>query len=146
MKDYVAAIGSLIFSAYVYAASAQFAVEGGGLADNPAYYPRALALIIAVLAVCVMINAIIQKKKLAVSINKELLINVGQVFAALLVYVICFEFVGFIVASVAFLICCVLLYGGKLKSALLCSIPFTAAMYTIFHIIMQVPMPQGILF
>ncbi|MGI6029080.1 MAG: tripartite tricarboxylate transporter TctB family protein [Candidatus Heteroscillospira sp.] len=146
MKDYIAAVGSIIFSAYVYFVSQDFAVAGGGLAGNPAYYPRALAIIIAVLGTCIMVNAIIQKKKLAVSINKELLINVGQVFAALLAYVICFEFVGFIASTAVFIIGCVLMYGGKIKSALLCSIPFTAAMYIVFHIIMQVAMPQGILF
>lgn len=146
MKDYVTSLGALVISVYIYVESASFAVEGGGLAKNPAYYPRALALLLAVLAVALLINALIRREKPGVSINKELLLNVGSVFGLIFLYVLAFQYLGFIVSTLAFIACGVLLYGGNIKSALLCAVPVTAAVYIVFHILMKVPMPQGILF
>ena len=146
MKDYITGFCALVLSVFIYFTSEGFVVADGGLAKNPAYYPRALALILAILAVCLIINALMRKEKVGVSINKELLKNVGQVFGLILLYIIVFQYVGFIVSTVAFLFCGILLYGGTVKGALLCSVPVTAAVYVIFHIIMQVAMPNGILF
>ena len=146
MKDYITGLCGLAVSAFVYYASEPVVVADGGLAKNPAYYPRVLALILAVLAVCLIVNALLRREKPGVSTNKELIKNVGTIFLLILLYIIAFQYVGFIVSTVVFITCGVLLYGGSIKSALLCSVPVTAVVYVVFHIIMQVAMPNGILF
>ena len=146
MKDYITGFFGLVLSVFIYFSSENVVVAGGGLAKNPAFYPRVLALILGVLAVCLIVNALMRKEKFGVSANKELLKNVGMVFGLILLYIIVFQYVGFIVSTIAFLFCGILLYGGTVKGALLCSVPVTAAVYVIFHVIMQVAMPNGILF
>lgn len=71
MKDYITALCALVISAFVYVNSGSFVVENGGLAKNPAYYPRALALLLAVLSAVLVIKAVIQRERGSVSVNKE---------------------------------------------------------------------------
>lgn len=146
MKDYITALSALVISAFVYVNSGSFVVENGGLAKNPAYYPRALALLLAILSAVLIIKAVIQRELGSVSVNKEFLKNVGIIFGLILLYVLSFQFVGFLVSSFVFLVCGVRLYGGSWKESMLCSVLVTAGVYIVFHILMKVPMPQGILF
>ena len=146
MKDYVTSLGALILAAIVYFESSSFVVEGGGLAQNPAFYPRVLAALLIILAVMLLVSTLIKKEKLKFFVNKDLLLNVGKVFGLIFLYVLAFQYVGFIVSTVAFIVAGILLYGGNIKSALLCGIPVTAVVYIVFHVLMRVPMLQGILF
>lgn len=146
MKDYVTALSALAIAAAVYVSSDSVAVDGGGLAKDPAYYPRALALLLAGLAVGLLVKALLSREKPGVTVNKELLLNVGQIFGLIFFYILAFQYIGFLTATLAFLVCGILLYGGSVKSALLCGVPVTAGVYVVFHIFMKVPLPQGVLF
>ena len=145
MKDYITGLFGLAIAVFLYFASEAVVAAGGGLAKNPAFYPRALALLLAVLAVCLIINALLHREKAGVSLDKELFKNVVQVFLLILLYIVIFQYVGFIVSTAAFIFCGILPYGGTVKGALLCSVPVTVVVYVVFHIIMQVAMPVGIL-
>lgn len=146
MKDYITALSGLVISAFVYVNSGSFAVEDGGLAKNPAYYPRALALLLVILSAALIVKAVIQRDRGSAPVSRESLLNVGIIFGLILLYVLSFQFVGFIVSSLVFLVCGVRLYGGSWKESILCGAPVTAGVYVVFHILMKVPMPQGILF
>ena len=146
MEDYITALSGLVISSFVFLNSESFVVNDGGLAKNPAYYPRMLALLLAVLSISLIVRAVLHREGGSVSVNKELLKNIGIIFGLILLYALLFPFVGFAASSFLFLVCGVRLYGGSWKEALLCGVPVTAGVYIVFHILMKVPMPQGILF
>ena len=65
MKDYITGFCGLVLSAFIYFSSENVVVADGGLAKNPAYYPRVLALILAILAFCLVVNALMRKENSA---------------------------------------------------------------------------------
>ena len=69
----------------------------------------------------------------------------GLIFAMIFVYILALQYLGFIVSTLTFIIAGVLVYGGGLKSAILTGVPVTAGVYLVFHVLLKVPMPQGLL-
>ena len=145
MKDYITGLGGLALSGYLYTVTKGFAAEGGGLAKNPAYYPNVLLLILAVLSASLIISALFRREKPTVSVNRSSLLNTAIVFGMILVYIVALEHLGFIVSTLAFIFCGVLIYGGSVRASVLTAIPVTAAVYLVFHVLLKVVMPQGLL-
>lgn len=146
MKDYVTGVGGLLASITIYFMSIEFVVEDGGLAKNPAYYPRALAILLAVMSVMLIIQALVAHHKISFKLNLFELRNAGIIFGMILLYILGLQNIGFVVSTITFVLAGILVYGGKLRTAIICSVTFTAAMYFIFHILLSVPMPTGLLF
>ncbi len=145
MKDYITGLGGLALSGYLYTVTKGFAAEGGGLAKNPAYYPNVLLLILAALSAALVISALFRREKPSVSADRSSLMNTAIVFGMILVYIVALEHLGFIVSTLTFIFCGVLLYGGSVKASVFTAIPVTAAVYLVFHVLLKVVMPQGLL-
>ena len=145
MKDYVTGLGGISLSLWLYSVTKGFAAEGGGMAKNPAYYPNLLLATLAALSLLLIVTALIRKEKPAFGINVPVLRNVGLIFGMIFVYILALQYLGFIVSTLTFIIAGVLVYGGGLKSAILTGVPVTAGVYLVFHVLLKVPMPQGLL-
>lgn len=146
MKDYIVALGSLALSLFVYLSSKSFADSGAGLAQDPAYYPTLLMVLLVIMSIILMINTVMKKEKIAFSINAPAVINVLKVFAILIVYVVAINYIGFLVGSILFVPGCVLMFRGSWKLALFGGIPMAVIVYFAFTLLLKVPLPTGILF
>ena len=146
MKDYISAIGSLLLAIFVYASSASFADTGAGLDQDPAYYPRLLAVLLAVMSVILFVDIIRKKIKPEISVDKASLVNILKVFAILVAYLAAIHYTGFLVASVLFMPGCVLLFRGGPKLAFFAGVPLSVAVYFAFAVLLKVPLPKGVLF
>ena len=142
MKDYIAAIGSLLLAAFVWVSTKEFADPGSGLSQDPAYWPKLLTVLLVILSVMLLVNAVRAKKEIGFSVNKEVLLNVGKVFAVLIVYVFAITRIGFLVSSLVFVPGCILLFKGSFKQALL-GIPIALIIYYAFTAFLKVPLPKG---
>ena len=145
MKDYVTGLGGIALSLWLYTVTKGFAAEGGGMAKNPAYYPNLLLAILAALSMGLIVTALIRKEKPAFGINVPVLRNVGLIFGMIFVYILALQYLGFIVSTLSFIVAGVLVYGGSIKTAVVTGIPVTAGVYLVFHILLKVPMPHGLL-
>ena len=146
MKDYIVSLGAMALAAFVYLGSRGFADSGAGMDQDPAYYPSILALLLAVMAVALLVNTIVKRQKVALSLNLPGLLRVVVVFAVLIIYVATVKYAGFLFASLVFVPGCILLFGGGVKLALLGGLPLSLVIYFAFTILLKVPLPKGILF
>ena len=87
MKDYIASIGSLLLAAFVWISTKEFADPGSGLSQDPSYWPKLLTALLVLLSVLLLVNASRDKKEIRFSVNGPLLLNIGKVFAVLIVYI-----------------------------------------------------------
>ena len=145
MKDYVTGLSGIALAGYLYTVTQSFAAAGGGLAKNPAYYPNMLLAIVAVLSLWLIIAALDRREQPGFRFNKTLITNVTVIFGMIFVYILALQYLGFIVSTAAFVIVGVLVYGGSLKTAVLTGIPVTAGVYLVFHVLLKVVMPKGLL-
>lgn len=145
MKDYVTGLGGIALAGYLYTVTRGFAAEGGGLAKNPAYYPNLLLVILSSLSVLLIMSALFRREKPSFSVDRPALLNAALIFAMILVYILALQFLGFLVSTVVFVVGGVLIYGGSIKTALLTGIPVTAGVYLVFHVLLKVVMPRGLL-
>ncbi|MGE4352971.1 MAG: tripartite tricarboxylate transporter TctB family protein [Oscillospiraceae bacterium] len=146
MKDYIASLGSLALAIFVYISSAEFAEPGNGLANDPAYYPKILVLLLVVMAVILLINTLRTHVKPSFSADWRKIADVVKVFVVMCVYVIAINYIGFLIATFLFVPGCIILFGGKPKLAILSGIPITIIVYFAFAILLKVPLPQGVIF
>jgi len=145
MKNYIVGISGLGLSLYVYLASKTFERVGSGLAENPAYYPRILAFLLALLSVILLVDTLRKRVKVTCSVNVELLKNLGLFLAFLLMYILLLKPIGFILTTIAFIFCMTWFLGGTKKQAFIASIPMSLIVYVVFSFILKVPLPKGIL-
>ena len=144
MKDYIASIGSLLLAAFVWISTKEFADPGSGLSQDPSYWPKLLTALLVLLSVLLLVNAIRDKKEIRFSVNGPLLLNIGKVFAVLIVYVLAIPKIGFLVSSLVFVPGCILLFKGSWKQALL-GFPIALVIYYAFTTLLKVPLPKGML-
>lgn len=145
MKNYIVGISGLSLSLYVYFASKSFERVGSGLANNPAYYPRILAIVLAFLSLILFIDSLKKRAKVSFHVDTELMRNLSLFLAALLIYILLLKPVGFVLTTIAFIICMTWFLGGTRKQAVIASIPMSLIVYIVFSFILKVPLPKGIL-
>ncbi len=144
MKDFILAIVAAGLAVFIYVDSRTFAAPQGGLAKDPALYPQMLALILALLAVALAVN-VIRGKRLneKIVLDRQALFNVGRLVVILCLYVFAIVYVGFPVSTVLFIYVGVVALGGsRLTAAKLC-LPVALALYVVFFVLFQMPMPVG---
>lgn len=146
MKDYIVSAAAFFLSAFVFISSGSFADSKGGLSQDPAYYPRILAGILAVMALVLLIQTLRKKEAIKISANKGLIFNISKVIAALILYIIALNILGFLIATAAFLFGGILLFGGKVKQSAILFLPITLVIYVVFSILFKMPLPKGIFF
>ena len=145
MKNYIVGISGLGLSLYVYFGSKAFERVGSGLSQDPAYYPRILAFILALLSISLIIDSLRKRAKLSIKVNTELLKNLGLFLALLLIYILLLNPIGFIIATAAFAFSMIWFLGGTKKQAIVTSIPMSLIVYIVFSFVLKVPLPKGII-
>jgi hypothetical protein len=151
-KDLVNGSVAAGIALFVYWESGRFAEGGASLSQNPALYPRILAVIVFALGVILLVRGIIASvkapggegpKPAAETRGRWRVALTGLMLVA---YAGAIYLLGFVIPTLAFSLATPLLLGTKFKTALLVSLPVTAVLYVVFFIFFKVPMPSGILF
>jgi len=146
MKDFIVGLVSLALSAFVYFYSKTFSIGTGGLSNDPAYYPRALAIIMALMSVALIVKSIPKLKEDKISFEAETAINIGKIIALLIAYILLLTTLGFIVSTLLFVFAGIMLFGGKISTSAKLFIPITGIIYVIFAVLFKMILPAGILF
>ncbi len=151
-KDIVNGIVAAGFALFVYIAAGQFAGGGASLSENPAIYPRMLAVIVLAIGVILIVRAIIASVKARrgegpkptteTSGRKQVALTIGMLVA----YVGAIHLLGFVIPTLAFTLAAPMSLGTRFKTAALVSLPVTAVLYVVFFVFFKVPIPSGILF
>jgi len=145
MKDYVIGISGLVLSIYAYVVSDAFKRVGQGLSENPAYYPRILALLLALMSCGILIGAIRKRQVVTVKVNRELLINIGKFLGILILYIVILKSVGFILSTTLFSFSMIWFLGSTRKQAAIYALPISLVVYFVFSYLLKVPLPKGFL-
>jgi len=145
MKDYIIGLSGLALSLYVYVVSDAFKRVGDGLSENPAYYPRILALLLALMSCGILIGAIRKRQALKVNVNRELLLNIGKFLGVLILYILILKPIGFIIGTALFSFAMIWLLGSTRKQAVIYALPIALVIYFVFSYLLKVPLPKGIL-
>ncbi|MEA4865475.1 MAG: tripartite tricarboxylate transporter TctB family protein [Sphaerochaeta sp.] len=145
MKDYIIGLSGLALSLYVYVASDAFKRVGDGLSENPAYYPRILALLLALMSCGILIGAIRKRQALKVNVNRELLLNISKFLGVLILYILFLKPVGFIIGTALFSFAMTWLLGSTRKQAAIYALPISLIVYAVFSYLLKVPLPKGFL-
>ena len=145
MKDYIVGISGVILASYVYVGSSSFARSGSGLSQDPAYYPRVLALILALLSLGLLVGTVRKKIRPSVSVNREVLSNIGIFLVVLIVYTMILRPIGFVITTALFSGSMIWFMGGSRKTAIIYALPISLLVYIVFSYALKVPLPKGIL-
>jgi hypothetical protein len=151
-KDLVNGIVAAGFGLLVYWQAGRFAEGGASLSQNPAIYPRILAVIVLAIGLILIVREISaslrtsgekgRKPATDGSLRKQVALTAGL----LVLYVGAIGLLGFIIPTLAFTLATPLILGTNFKTAVLVSLPVTAVLYVVFFIFFKVPIPSGILF
>jgi putative tricarboxylic transport membrane protein len=145
MKDYVIGISGLVLSIYAYVVSDAFKRVGQGLSENPAYYPRILALLLALMSCGILIGAIRKRQVVTMKVNRELLVNIGKFLGILILYIVILKSVGFILSTTVFSFSMIWFLGSTRKQAAIYALPISLVVYFVFSYLLKVPLPKGFL-
>ena len=148
MKDYISGISGLLLSLYVFLESRTFADASEGAANNPALFPVALAILLAIFSSILIIQALLRKEKIKFSINKETLFKIGLFFISLTIYVFVLRYIGFLLSTIIFSIFMINYLKGNKKislESLIYGVIFSIIVFIVFNYILKVPLPKGFL-
>lgn len=146
----------LALIAFAYILSIGFnAPEGGVL--NPAYYPRLLIYIILFMTVSLIISEFIKNKKVGTEKSEDSCDNKNaskreitltlKFILAIVLYSLLLKVLGFVIATVLFLISAMMILGYKnYKNMVILTVIITAIVYFGFTNILNVRFPSGIFF
>lgn len=152
-QDIYAGLGIIAFSVFMYTQTAK-------LSKMQSVYPKALLIAMAIAGVCIIISAVVKQKKTGVTFkkinlqflkNETLLPGAYLIVMALLVKPLGLYLVSFLTVLG---ICLLEDYIGKrfksitlkhILTVVLVSLLFTGVMYLMFHIVLKLPTPVGIL-
>ena len=141
----------IAIAVFFFVISLKFPAGSNG-AVGPGYFPRIMCVLVVFLS---SLNLILSRKVVETPEEAELKIfkkenlRVWITMAITLVYIICIKVIGFVVSSIVFQIGINYYYKVHEKSKLaFILLPFivVAALYFVFHNLLRVVLPAGILF
>ena len=84
--------------------------------------------------------------KVSVTVNRELLQNLGVFLGILVIYILLLKPVGFVLGTAGFTFFMIWFLGGTKKQAAIYALPISLVVYILFSFVLKVPLPKGILF
>lgn len=141
----------IAISIWFFVVSLKFPAGSNG-AVGPGYFPRIMCVLVIFLSALELIlskNEKIPEEQLEVKLFKKENLRVWITMAATLVYIICIKNLGFLFSSVVFMLCLNFYFKVHEKNKILAVVlPFivVAVLYYVFHVLLHVNLPKGILF
>ncbi len=152
-SDIIAGIVFFAFAGLLYIASGFMPTRTGGIAAlNTGFYPRILAILLAVLSVLMVIEALRTQNTMKVQSwwnSRTAFLMFLVTLVMLILYVFIMKTLGFATASFVFITSLMWMLtdkqGRKPVLILGVSMGITAIIYIIFKMILSIPFPQGLL-
>lgn len=125
---------------------------GSNGAVGPGYFPRIMCVLVIFLSVLELIlsrNEVIPEELKELGLFKKENLRVWLTMGATLLYIVCIKQIGFLVSSVVFMLGMNTYFKVHEKSKVLSVIlPFivVAVLYFVFHNLLHVNLPKGLLF
>ncbi len=144
--DLLTGIGLCLVSlaVFIYA----FEYSGRGVNSyGPNFFPQAIACLLFLASAGLIYQALKGRVSASIeSINKAGFVKASVTLALAIIYVFAMNFVGFFIATIAFLYA-VMFYLGQRKQIVLTITAFSVAgvIYGIFSVFLKIPLPEGIL-
>jgi putative tricarboxylic transport membrane protein len=118
----------------------------GGTITGPDFFPRILALTIIGLSLILFISTFISKDESKTGLFDIYAIKAYITMVSILAYMVALNIIGFIFATPLFLFGLVRFYGMKhYPKLVLVSIVITGIIYSVFKLLLAVPLPTGII-
>lgn len=148
MKDLITSLVFMFVAVFAIIASQGFhrtGVHALSLANNPAFYPRLLALVLFILSVVHLIQSVRKGalKNIKIQIDKGKAVRVLKLLLVIVVYIIGINYIGYIASSIICIFLLVLIFDGKILQAIICAVGATAALYLVFQIGFRIRLPVG---
>ena len=141
----------IAISIWFFVVSLKFPAGSNG-AVGPGYFPRIMCVLVIILSVLELIlskSEKIPEELIPVKIFKKENLRVWITMGVTLAYIVCIKEIGFLVSSVIFMLIMNFYFKVHEKSKILAVVlPFivVAVLYYVFHILLHVNLPKGILF
>lgn len=151
-KEILTGIGFLIFSVFYIVVGLDIPIIGNQAIDAQAY-PKLLGIMLALLSLCLIVKGIRNLKNAEPDVNGDVdkgkVIRVILTIVCLAVYCALLRKVGFLIMSVLYVFCQILILTPKdmrnYKVTAVISIVFPIIVYVIFLYGFKLMLPQGIL-
>lgn len=119
---------------------------GGGQITGPDFFPRILAFSLIGLSILLFISSMLSKDESTTGLFEIYAIKAYITMVSLLVYMTLLNVIGFIIATPLFLFGLIRFYGMKhYPKLVLSSVLVTGIIYSVFKLLLAVPLPTGIL-
>ncbi|AOT72123.1 tripartite tricarboxylate transporter TctB family protein [Geosporobacter ferrireducens] len=137
----------IILGIYVTMLSNKFPNPGGDQVTGPDFFPKVLSGILIALSILLFVSTVLNKEDRQVGLLEKSAIKAYITMAALILYLVAINIVGFAIATPVFLFGLIRFYGMEnyVKIAA-SSVLATAIIYGVFKVLLAVPLPMGILF
>ncbi|SNZ12035.1 Tripartite tricarboxylate transporter TctB family protein [Natronoarchaeum philippinense] len=141
--DKISSVLLLALSAGVFVVSGDFP-RGPGI-TGPAFFPRVISVLIAAFALAQLGKRLYVSRVRSYEITHEVAVQVFAVFGLVVAYVLALPWIGFVPATIAFLLAAMWYSGvGSLPRAVVVAVGVTLALYYTFIVFLRVPLPEGV--
>lgn len=142
----IIAILFVLTGIWVIIEASTFPVIGDGQITGPDFFPKVLASILIGLSILLFISTVLSKEDSVVGLFEIYALKAYTTMLALVIYMVLLNIIGFIFATPIFLFGLIRFYGMKhYPKIVLSAIVVTAAIYSVFKLLLAVPLPTGIL-
>lgn len=145
MVDVIVGVILMLLGIVTYR-EAGFFPKGQTVEVQPGFYPQILAIVIFLFGLLLLLQSRhkIVKSSLSLKFTRDE-IRPFLLIIILIAYLITFNFLGFIISTLLFILCVTLFLKGSFKNAIICSVVLVTSLYIIFKIAFKTPLPDGIL-
>ena len=145
--DKIIGMIALILSGYVIEESLRMPGSSGGFEPGVSFLPFWLGVFMAILSILLMINAWrrpAETTRKAILPSRQALIAIVLIIAGLAAYIFFLEVLGFLVGTLLFnLFLMAVVMRAKWKMTLSVALTASVALYVIFRILLEVPLPKN---
>ena len=139
----------LILSGYIWFTANGFP-ERTGSGPGPEFFPKLASFVLAFLSIILFFQRVTKEEANDVdqiSFTRENIKKFILTFLALILFIVLAQFLGFLVSSMLFIVCWMLIMREKnWKFILLLSIIFSIVITFIFEMLLVVPIPHGFIY
>lgn len=116
---------------------------GGNLGLGPSFFPRIISYLMIVLSIAYLIKLYnLKTKKISIKFSK---MSVFMIIGAI-VYLLLINITGYVLTTFMYLLFCIFVLGQKKSiTDIIATTLIVTCLYSIFHLVLKVPLPNGLL-